>query len=83
MERKLDEMIERIVRLETASEFRHHYIVERFGRLEMLLHSPQPHGNGGWFKVPLALCLPILVFLLMLAITGDLRTALNAARLAG
>lgn len=93
MERKLDEVVERIVRLETAEHYRHQALAAQLysisARLDMSApgHWPSPGppspGYGAWIKVPLALCLPILVFLLMLAITGDPRAALNAARLAG
>ena len=101
MERQLSEITERIIKLETAQEFRyqatqqqHMAILVRLETIHFAVHRspPLPNGNGytnrngsgwGWVKIPTALVLPILVFFLILTITGDLRSALNAARGAG
>lgn len=100
MERQLSEITERIIKLETAQEFRyqathqqHMAILARLEIIHFTIHRPPlPNGSGytsrngsgwGWVKIPTALVLPILVFFLILTITGDLRSALNAARGAG
>lgn len=84
MERKLDDLLERIVRLETAEHFRHQYLAGQIANLEMRLMAPdRSQRSGAWLKIPLALSLPAIVFLVMLGLTGDLRTALSAARWAG
>jgi hypothetical protein len=91
MEHKLDEIIERQIRLETAQEYRFQMLS---GQLQHILYAQQqllrPHsngnGNGGnsallsLVKGSLAMLLPAAVFLLVLALTGDFRAALLAAK---
>jgi hypothetical protein len=91
MERKLDEIVERQVRSDTAQEYRHQIVTGQLHRHEQILlelyakaHSIQAPGLlSGLVKVPVALALPVVVFLVMLAVTGDPRTAFKAARGAG
>jgi len=80
MERKLDDLRDQVTRLEVASEHRHAFMAWHLQAIHARLDQPQP---SGWLKVPLALALPIAVFLLMLALTGDWRSAMHAAKLAG
>jgi hypothetical protein len=79
MERKLDEIRDGMVRLETASQFRHAQLMETLGRL----HNAHNASSGAWLKVPIALALPLIIFVVMWLTTGDLRSALSAARSAG
>jgi hypothetical protein len=80
MERKLDAIGTQLVRLETAAEYRHQVVAWHL----QTLHAKLDQRSGvGWLKVPLALALPVAVFLLMWAITGDFRSALTAAAKAG
>jgi hypothetical protein len=77
MERRLDDLQAEVVRLATAEEYRYRQLAWHLQLIHARLEQPQP--NGAWLKIPLALCLPIAIFLLMLAVTGDLRAALTAA----
>ena len=83
----LSEINERLIRSEVAAEWRHREVVTRLAMLELPRSQQSLNGTGSgwgpWVKVPLALLLPLLAFLLTLAITGDPRAALNAARVSG
>jgi len=81
MERRLDDLQAEVVRLATAEEYRYRQTAWHLQLIHARLEQPQ--SSGAWLKIPLALCLPVAIFLLMLAITGDLRTALTAAAKAG
>ena len=84
MERKLDEIRDRLVRLETAEEYRHQALAYHIQALIHRHEQGQQSSSSGWLlKVPLALALPVAVFLLMLAITHDPRAAFNFATKAG
>ena len=94
MERKLEEITERLIRLDTAQEFRHKDLTDkvtqtltRLEHVQVLLRrgppAPTRNGSGAWIKVPVALVLPSLVFFLILAITGDLKAAREVLRFLG
>ena len=99
MERKLEEITERLIRLDTAQEFRHKVLTDqatqtlmRLEHVQVLLRRVPPaparngngrNGSGAWIKVPVALVLPSLVFFLILAITGDLKAAREVLRFLG
>jgi hypothetical protein len=90
MERQhLSEISERLIRLDAAQEWRHKEVLTHLELLHQRIYLPS-NGNGSvngswgpWVKIPIAILLPLLVFLLTLAFTGDPRAALNAVRSAG
>jgi hypothetical protein len=71
-------MSAQLERLAIAAEYRHQTLLWHVQAIHAQINQPPP-GNHGWLKLPLALALPVAIFLLMLAITGDPRTALKAA----
>lgn len=74
-------LMEKLVRLEVAAEYRHQAILWHLHEIHAHVHPDT--ANRSWLKVPIALVLPIAIFLLMLALTGDLRSALKVAKIAG
>ena len=83
MERRLDEIKEMLIRQGLAQDYRDRWILWQLERIANTHHEPAGL-SGAWLKIPLALALPVAIFLLMLSITGgDVRAALRAAKLAG
>ncbi len=85
MERKLDEIKEMLIRQGMAQDYRDRWIHWQLEVITARLSNHESAGpSGAWLKIPLALALPVAIFLLMLSITGgDIRAALRAAKLAG
>jgi hypothetical protein len=80
MQHQLDSINAQLAQLTAAAEYRHQLVLWHLQVIHAKLEQSPGHS---WLKVPLALALPVAVFLLMWAITGDARKALNAAKLAG
>lgn len=82
MQDQLDSIKSQLAHLTAAAEYRHQLELWHLQIIHAKLDHQTTHSQG-WLKVPLALALPVAVFLLMWAITGDARRALSAAKLAG
>lgn len=81
MQHQLDSINDKLAHLAAAADYRHQYVAWHLQMIHTRLD--QSSATGAWLKIPLALALPVGVFLLMWAITGDARKALSAAKLAG
>jgi hypothetical protein len=81
MEQKLDAIKEGQIRLEAGMGYQHQAVMWHLQNIHAILQAQAGASTG--FKVPLALALPVVVFLIMLAITGDLRSAIKLAKVVG
>lgn len=82
MERELQEVRAQLARIEMASDYRHRFVAWHLQAIHARLDESR-YSSGTWLKVPLALALPVGIFLLMWAITGNFGLAVKAAKLAG